>query len=100
MYKYDEVCSIGIDVWQVKAGTIFNNILIGDDEAEADVIQNEILERIKEEKKMKERLDEEEKKATEAAEEDKKDKELDKEELDEDDTEEKDNEDAEKHDEL
>jgi len=99
LYKYDEICGVGIDVWQVKAGTIFDNILIGDDEAEADVIQNEILERIKEEKRMKERLDEEEKKATEAAEEDKKDKELDKEELDEDDAEDKDEE-AEKHDEL
>jgi len=53
LYKYDEICSVGIDVWQVKAGTIFDNILIGDDEAEADVIQNEILERIKEEKRMK-----------------------------------------------
>lgn len=99
LYKYDEICSIGIDVWQVKAGTIFDNILIGDDEAEADAIQNEILERIKEEKRMKERLDEEEKKASEAAEEEKKDKEIDKEEVDEEDGEEKEA-DEEKHDEL
>jgi len=99
LYKYDEICSIGIDVWQVKAGTIFDNILIGDDEAEADTIQNEILERIKEEKRMKERLDEEEKKASEAAEEEKKDKEIDKEEVDEEDGEEKEADD-EKHDEL
>jgi len=98
LYKYDEICSVGIDVWQVKAGTIFDNILIGDDEAEADVIQNEILERIKEEKRMKERQDEEEKKASEAAEETKKDAELDKEEDDENDVEDK--EDTEKHDEL
>lgn len=98
LYKYDEICGVGIDIWQVKAGTIFNNILIGDSEEEADVIQNEILERIKLEKRMKETQDEEEKKANEAAEESKKDKDLDKEEADEDDTEEKD--DAEKHDEL
>lgn len=99
LYKYDEICGVGIDIWQVKSGTIFDNILIGDSESEADVVQNEILERIKEEKRMKEQLDESEKKASEAAEEDKKDKELDKEEADEDDTEEKSDND-EKHDEL
>jgi len=98
LYKYDEICGVGIDIWQVKAGTIFDNILIGDDESEADVIQNEILERMKEEKKMKELLDEEERRNSEAAEESKKDADLDKEEEDEIDAEEK--EDAEKHDEL
>jgi len=62
LYKYDEICSVGIDIWQVKSGTIFDNILISDSEAEADVIQNEILERIKQEKREKERQDEQEKK--------------------------------------
>lgn len=63
LYKYDEVCAVGFDLWQVKAGTIFDNVLITDDEKEADAIQNEILERVKAEKKMKEQLDEEERKA-------------------------------------
>lgn len=26
-----EICAIGFDLWQVKSGTIFNNILITDD---------------------------------------------------------------------
>jgi len=98
LYKYDEICSVGIDIWQVKSGTIFDNILISDSEAEADVIQNEILERIKQEKREKERQDEQEKKESEAAEQDKEDKKIDAEELDEDDVEEKDA--SEKHDEL
>lgn len=75
LYKYDEVCGIGFDLWQVKAGTIFDNVLITDSEAEADEVQADVLERIKEEKKMKEKLDEEERKA---AGDDKKEDELDK----------------------
>jgi len=98
LYKFDEICAVGFDLWQVKAGTIFDNVLITDSEAEADVIQNEILERIKEEKKMKEKQDEEERKASEQAEEEKKDKELDVEEGDEE-AEEPEKE-EEKHDEL
>ena len=33
--KYDENCKIGLDLWQVKAGTIFDNLLITDDPAAA-----------------------------------------------------------------
>merc|ERR1712107_597399 len=33
--KYDEICKIGFDLWQVKSGTIFDNIMITDDPAEA-----------------------------------------------------------------
>lgn len=29
--KYDEVCIAGFDLWQVKSGTIFDNLLISDD---------------------------------------------------------------------
>merc|ERR1719195_2326829 len=36
IYKYDDFGFIGIDVWQVKSGTIFDNIIITDDKAEAD----------------------------------------------------------------
>jgi len=66
LYRQPEVCGVGFDLWQVKSGTIFDNVLIADDEKEADEVQADILERIKVEKKMKEKLDEEERKATES----------------------------------
>lgn len=65
LYRQPEVCAVGFDLWQVKAGTIFDNVLIGDDEKEADEVQADILERVKVEKKMKEKLDEEERKVSE-----------------------------------
>merc|ERR1712070_841478 len=36
VYKYDKFGFIGFDLWQVKAETIFDNIIITDDAAEAD----------------------------------------------------------------
>merc|ERR1711998_44973 len=36
LYKYDAFGFIGFDLWQVKGGTIFDNIIITDDKAEAD----------------------------------------------------------------
>merc|ERR1712167_205994 len=36
LYKYDDFGFIGFDVWQVKGGTIFDNVIITDDKAEAD----------------------------------------------------------------
>merc|ERR1711920_469889 len=36
VYKYEEFGFIGFDLWQVKGGTIFDNIIITDDKAEAD----------------------------------------------------------------
>ena len=38
--KYDESCIIGFDLWQVKAGTIFDNVLITDDAEEAKKVIN------------------------------------------------------------
>merc|ERR1712152_13163 len=29
--KFDEVCKLGFDLWQVKSGTIFDNLMITDD---------------------------------------------------------------------
>jgi len=64
LYKQPEVCAVGFDVWQVKSGTIFDNVLITDDEKEADEVADVILNStIKEEKKMKEKQDAEEKAA-------------------------------------
>merc|ERR1711972_821455 len=36
VYKYADFGFIGFDLWQVKGGTIFDNIIITDDAAEAD----------------------------------------------------------------
>merc|ERR1712194_203207 len=37
VYKYDDFGFIGFDLWQVKGGSIFDNVMICDDVAEADV---------------------------------------------------------------
>merc|ERR1711992_101283 len=36
VYKFDDIGFVGFDLWQVKGGTIFDNIIITDDVAEAD----------------------------------------------------------------
>jgi len=36
LYKYDDFGFIGFDLWQVKGGTIFDNVILTDDVAEAD----------------------------------------------------------------
>merc|ERR1712025_807742 len=36
VYKYDDFGFIGFDLWQVKGGTIFVNVIVCDDKAEAD----------------------------------------------------------------
>merc|ERR1719510_2859592 len=36
VYKYEDFSFIGFDLWQVKGGTIFDNVIITDDKAEAD----------------------------------------------------------------
>jgi len=66
LYKYNDIGIIGFDLWQVKSGTIFDNILITDDEEYAEVIGNETWGATKDaEKKMKEDQDEEERKLRE-----------------------------------
>lgn len=65
--KFDEVCKIGFDLWQVKSGTIFDNILITDDVEEAKRIGDETWGATKDaEKAMKDAQDEEEKAKVEA----------------------------------
>jgi len=67
LYLQKEVCAVGFDLWQVKSGTIFDNVLVTDSEAEADEVADVILNStIKEEKKMKDQQDAEEKKASES----------------------------------
>merc|ERR1711879_109720 len=36
VYKFDDFGFVGFDLWQVKAGSIFDNVIITDDAAEAD----------------------------------------------------------------
>merc|ERR1712083_1258735 len=36
IYKYADFGFLGFDLWQVKAGTIFDNVIVTDDKAEAD----------------------------------------------------------------
>jgi calreticulin len=65
--KYTEVCKLGFDLWQVKAGTIFDNVLITDDVAEAKRIGDETWGATKDpEKAMKDEQDEVEKTKAEA----------------------------------
>ncbi|CAG2068023.1 unnamed protein product, partial [Timema podura] len=66
IYRKDEVCAIGFDLWQVKAGTIFDNVLITDDPEHAKEFGEEVWRATLEgEKKMKESQDEEERKKRE-----------------------------------
>ncbi|XP_043276852.1 calreticulin [Venturia canescens] len=96
LYKRDEICAIGFDLWQVKSGTIFDNVLITDDPETAHKFGTDVwAPTIEGEKKMKAEQDEKEKEEEKEKEakkdgEDKTDDEEDEEEDDE----------AEKHDEL
>jgi calreticulin len=64
--KFDEICKLGFDLWQVKAGTIFDNVLITDDKDHAKKVGEELWSVTKDaEKKMKDEQDEEEKKKAE-----------------------------------
>jgi len=97
--KFDEVCKIGFDLWQVKSGTIFDNILITDDIDEAKKIGDETWGVTKDaEKKMKDEQDEEEKKKAEEEAKNAEDEEDEDEELD--DIDDEDTKEEEAHDEL
>uniref|UniRef100_A0A915D7W9 Calreticulin n=1 Tax=Ditylenchus dipsaci TaxID=166011 RepID=A0A915D7W9_9BILA len=99
LYLYNDWGAIGIDIWQVKAGTIFDNILVTDSIEEAKSHAAETFEPLKEaEKKMKEAHDEEERKKEEKKREAEKPKEDDAEEAEEEDADEDKKE--EDHDEL
>lgn len=77
IYRYPDVCGIGFDLWQVKSGTIFDNVLITDDVKAAEAERDRIKEVVEKEKKMKEQQDEEEKKKEEENKKEEKDEEED-----------------------
>ncbi|KAI5644040.1 calreticulin family domain-containing protein [Phthorimaea operculella] len=58
LYKRDEICAVGLDLWQVKSGTIFDNILFTDDLELAKERGEAIKKRLEGEKKMKHEQDE------------------------------------------
>jgi calreticulin len=104
LYKYDDFGVLGFDLWQVKSGTIFDNVLITDDESFAEKVGEETWGASKDaEKKMKDAQDEEEKKAREEEEARRKEEEGDddeEEDLPMDDMDEEDDEEEPEHDEL
>jgi len=66
LYLREDMCHVGLDLWQVKSGTIFDNFLITDDAEEAKKIGQETWGAIKDaENKMKTEQDEEERKKAE-----------------------------------
>ncbi|XP_043946667.1 calreticulin-3 [Protopterus annectens] len=80
--RFENIGVLGLDLWQVKSGTIFDDFLITDDEKYAEEFGKETWGATKEaEKKMKDKQDEEERKQHE--EEEKKRKEEEKEEKEE-----------------
>ena len=66
LYRYSDIGAIGFDLWQVKSGTIFDNVLITDSESYAEQFGKDTWAKSAEaEKKMKEEADELEKKREE-----------------------------------
>lgn len=67
LYKYDNIGAVGFDLWQVKSGTIFDNILVTDSEEYAEEFGVATWGETREpEKAAKEVVDAEEKKLEEA----------------------------------
>merc|ERR1711879_485367 len=69
LYKYDDFGFLGFDLWQVKGGTIFDNIIITDDKSEADAFAKKWKE-LSEVEKAKKKEEEDSKKADDAKKED------------------------------
>ncbi|XP_035612871.1 calreticulin-like [Oncorhynchus keta] len=79
IYKFDDISVLGLDLWQVKSGTIFDNFLVSDDVKEAEEfgaetwgVTKEPERKMKQEEDDKKRKEEDEKnkeQATEAEEE-------------------------------
>merc|ERR1711918_218442 len=65
VYKYDDFGFIGFDLWQVKGGTIFDNIIITDDKSEADSFAKKWKD-LSEVEKAKKKEEDDAKKADEA----------------------------------
>merc|ERR1712050_221863 len=64
LYSYADFGFLGFDLWQVKGGTIFDNIVLTDDKAEADTFAKKWKE-LNEFEKSKKKEEDEAKKADE-----------------------------------
>merc|ERR1711953_658334 len=71
VYKFADFGFLGFDLWQVKGGTIFDNIIITDDVAEADGFANK-WKALSEIEKRKKQEEEDSKKAADKKSEDEK----------------------------
>merc|ERR1712130_1830 len=69
LYSFADFGFLGFDLWQVKGGTIFDNIILTDDKAEADAFAKKWKE-LSEFEKSKKKEDDEAKKAEDKKEED------------------------------
>ena len=58
IYAFDRLSAVGIEIWQVKSGTSYDNILITNDEALAQERATEILKKQTEQKELKQKEDE------------------------------------------
>jgi len=65
LYAYDSHKYLGIEIWQVKAGTIFDDFIVTDSVEEADAFAKDFESRVEGEKAMKKEQDEELKKKQE-----------------------------------
>jgi len=66
LYKFENIGYVGFEIWQVKSGTIFDNIIVTDSITEAEEFAKETFEVTKpKEKEMKDKLDEAERKKQE-----------------------------------
>lgn len=66
LYRYKDIGAVGFDLWQVKSGTIFDNVLITDSEEYAEKFAADTWGKNKDaEKKMKDAQDEEDRKREE-----------------------------------
>merc|ERR1712228_432588 len=72
LYSFADFGFLGFDLWQVKGGTIFDNIILTDDKAEADSFAKKWKE-LSEVEKSKKKEDEDSKKTDDKKEEDKDD---------------------------
>merc|ERR1711998_773135 len=69
LYKYADFGFLGFDLWQVKGGTIFDNIIVTDDKSEADTLAKK-WKALSEVEKSKKKEEEESKKADDKKKED------------------------------
>merc|ERR1719427_9918 len=70
IYAYDDFGRIGLDLWQVKSGTVFSNFLMTDDLESADAAAKELLVKMEAESAAKTAEEEEAAKSAEAEDDD------------------------------